>query len=108
MGRWFVLALMISTPALNAQEATPVPAAAPGPVLSGAELFKERGCLQCHALHGVGGHKGPDLSAVGKRMKPEAIRTQINEGGGAMPPYSDALGDGELEKLVDFLRRQRK
>ena len=59
-------------------------------------------------LHGVGGHKGPNLSAVGKHLSAEKIRLQISEGGGAMPPYADALGDGELEKLVDLLRRAKK
>ena len=103
-----MVALLMSA-ALHAQEpvAAPTPEA-PKPVLTGAELLRERGCLQCHMLHGLGGHKGPDLSAVGKRLKPEKIRLQIAEGGGAMPPYADALGDGELEKLVEFLRRQRK
>lgn len=29
----------------------------------GASLFNSKGCLQCHAVHGQGGHVGPDLGA---------------------------------------------
>lgn len=29
----------------------------------GGDLFREKGCVQCHALQGQGGHVGPDLSA---------------------------------------------
>jgi mono/diheme cytochrome c family protein len=29
----------------------------------GAELFRDKGCLQCHSLQGQGGHVGPDLGA---------------------------------------------
>ena len=35
----------------------------------GAELFKSRGCQQCHRINGEGGRLGPDLSDIG------AVRT---------------------------------
>ncbi|MFQ5875373.1 MAG: hypothetical protein ACE5JL_16455, partial [Dehalococcoidia bacterium] len=33
----------------------------PGDPLEGSRLFTEKGCLDCHAVHGVGGTTGPDL-----------------------------------------------
>ena len=76
--------------------------------LSGPQLFNERGCSHCHLLNGEGGRKGPDLSNVGRRLSADAIRKQISEGGGAMPPYADALGAGELDALTEMLHRARK
>jgi cytochrome c2 len=33
----------------------------PGDPASGRELFQSKGCVRCHAVHGTGGVKGPDL-----------------------------------------------
>lgn len=33
----------------------------PGNPLQGSRLFAQKGCLGCHAIHGVGGATGPDL-----------------------------------------------
>ena len=33
----------------------------PGNPLEGSRLFTGKGCLRCHAVHGVGGTSGPDL-----------------------------------------------
>jgi mono/diheme cytochrome c family protein len=77
------------------------------PPLSGAQLFRERGCGQCHRIQGVGGHKGPDLSGVGLRLKPVRLRSQIVAGGGAMPAFGDVLPEAEIDSLVIFLRHCR-
>jgi cytochrome c551/c552 len=34
----------------------------PGDPVSGRVLFQSKGCVSCHALHGTGGAKGPDLA----------------------------------------------
>ena len=81
--------------------------AAPAPITDGAVLFKERGCLQCHAIRGEGGHKGPDLSGVGRRLKADAIQKQIQLGGGEMPAFGEALPPEEIEALVKFLGKCR-
>jgi len=40
--------------------------AAPEPAAQkGQQVFSERKCAVCHALHGQGGNVGPDLSTVG-------------------------------------------
>ena len=36
----------------------------PGDVYRGEQLFAAKGCIRCHAIHGRGGHGGPDLLAL--------------------------------------------
>jgi mono/diheme cytochrome c family protein len=94
--------------AVGTQE--PTPNAAVAPIPDGATLFKERGCAQCHTIRGVGGHKGPDLSGVGRRLNKDGIEKQIVHGGGEMPAFGEALPQEEIAALVAYLheRRDRK
>ncbi len=43
---------------------------APGDPVEGKRLFSEKGCGQCHAIHGKGGTKAPDLSIQKKDFPP--------------------------------------
>lgn len=87
-------------------EAPAAPAQA-APVTDGPTLFRERGCEHCHEIRGVGGHKGPDLSGVGRRLKDAAIERQIVSGGDAMPAFGEALPAEEIAALVKYLDRCR-
>ena len=40
---------------------------------SGRKAFQAIGCAQCHRFAGEGGSVGPELSGVGKRLKPEDL-----------------------------------
>ena len=42
----------------------------PGDIDKGKELFEEKGCISCHILGKGGGYVGPQLNAVGNRLKP--------------------------------------
>ncbi|RXH54353.1 hypothetical protein GRAN_4649 [Granulicella sibirica] len=44
---------------------------------------------------------------MGRRLKPEAIKIQIQQGKGAMPPFQDALSDDEINALVRYLEKAR-
>jgi mono/diheme cytochrome c family protein len=70
----------------------------------GAEIFASTGCQHCHTIRNVGGHKGPDLSGVGRTKKDAEIRTQIVGGSKVMPAFGDILQPGELDDLVAYLR----
>jgi mono/diheme cytochrome c family protein len=83
------------------------PATSTAPITDGATLFQVRGCAQCHTLHGAGGHKGPNLSGVGRRLKSGAIESQIVVGGGEMPAFGEALPHAEIVTLVKYLHKQR-
>ena len=73
-------------------------------VLRGAELFVERGCQYCHAVHGQGGQYGPDLTQVATRLSPEEMSVRIVMGIRDMPAYREILPTEELETLVHFLQ----
>ncbi len=86
------------------QQVSPeAPAAVAPPITDGRVAFHESGCSQCHQIGGVGGHKGPDLSGVGRRLKKDAIQKQIVQGGGAMPAFGDALPSEQIAALVNYL-----
>jgi mono/diheme cytochrome c family protein len=61
----------------------------------GASVFAASGCSHCHSIRNAGGHKGPDLSGVGRRLKKDQMRRQITGGSRLMPPFGDDIaGDG--------------
>jgi mono/diheme cytochrome c family protein len=74
----------------------------------GAAVFNESGCRHCHAVGGVGGHKGPDLSDVGRRKSKTAMRRQIVYGSKVMPAFGDDLDPDELRDLIAYLRSCRE
>jgi len=73
----------------------------------GASIFVESGCLHCHSIRNRGGHRGPDLSGVGRRLSKRRIRRQILEGSKVMPAFRDDLQPTELADLITYLRSCR-
>jgi ubiquinol-cytochrome c reductase cytochrome b subunit len=74
--------------------------------LQGAVVLQNKQCRNCHALEGVGGRRGPDLSGVGTRLTRDQIIVQISNGtpgGGNMPAYGKQMTPAEMTALVDFL-----
>jgi len=69
----------------------------------GAAVFAASGCAHCHSIRGSGGHKGPDLSGVGRRMKVSRMRKQIADGSQRMPPFKEELQDTEFKDLLTYL-----
>ena len=74
----------------------------------GAAVFEVSGCQHCHTIHHDGGHKGPDLSGVGRRRSKAAIRRQIVYGGKGMPAFGDVLGRDEIDDLIAYLHSCRE
>lgn len=73
----------------------------------GAAEFASSGCQHCHSISGVGGHRGPDLSGVGRAKSKSAIRRQILNGSDVMPSFRDVLAPSEISDLVAYLRSCR-
>jgi len=74
--------------------------------LMGAVVFQNKNCRNCHALDGVGGRRGPDLTSVGIRLTHGQLIDQISNGtpgGGNMPAYGRQISPAEMTTLVDFL-----
>ncbi len=78
--------------------------------LQGAALFQNKDCRNCHALEGVGGKGGPDLTTVGTRLTRGQLIDQISNGtpgGGNMPAYGKQVSPAEMTALVEFLENLR-
>jgi ubiquinol-cytochrome c reductase cytochrome b subunit len=73
----------------------------------GASVFAGSGCTHCHSIRKEGGHKGPDLSGVGRRLTKVQMRRQITEGSRLMPPFGDTLQETEIADLISYLRSCR-
>jgi mono/diheme cytochrome c family protein len=69
----------------------------------GAKIFTASGCMHCHSIRGSGGHKGPDLSGVGRRMNESRMQGQITNGSKQMPPFGDHLQSAEIKDLIAYL-----
>jgi mono/diheme cytochrome c family protein len=76
----------------------------------GAAIFAASGCTHCHRIRNEGGHKGPDLSGVGRKLKTDQMRRQIVEGSKVMPPFGEDIQDTDLADLLSYLHscRDRK
>lgn len=102
-GKILLLAIMLPLALVGCMPRRPAGA----PAASGAAVFQAKGCAHCHAVAGVGGHKGPDLTHVGARLTRARIESQIVNGGDAMPAYKDVLSAAETRSLVNYLHKLR-
>jgi ubiquinol-cytochrome c reductase cytochrome b subunit len=78
--------------------------------LQGAVVFQNKQCRNCHALDGLGGTRGPDLTVVGTWLTRDQLIDQVSNGtpgGGNMPAYGKQLNPAEMTALVDFLASLR-
>jgi mono/diheme cytochrome c family protein len=74
----------------------------------GAQVFSETGCTHCHSIKNVGGHRGPDLSGVGRRKSKAELQQQIVYGDKVMPAFGDDLEPGDLKDLIAYLKSCRQ
>ena len=73
-------------------------------------MFQNKSCRNCHALDGVGGRRGPDLTTVGTRLTRDQLIDQVSNGtpgGGNMPAYGKQINAVEMDALIDFLTSLR-
>ncbi len=74
--------------------------------LQGAVVFQNKNCRNCHALDGIGGRRGPDLTTSASRLTRDQLIDQISNGtpgGGNMPAYGKQISPAEMTALVEFL-----
>ena len=72
--------------------------------LQGALVFQYKNCRNCHALDGIGGQRGPDLTTIGTRLTRNQLIDQVSNGtpgGGNMPAYGKQMSPAEMDALVD-------
>jgi mono/diheme cytochrome c family protein len=63
--------------------------------------------VHCHTIRKSGGHTGPDLSGVGRRLTEEQMRKQIVGGSKVMPAFGGILQDAEIADLLAYLHSCR-
>ena len=71
--------------------------------LQGAAILQFKQCRNCHAIDGVGGDRGPDLSNVGARLTYDQLVRQVVQGGGNMPAYGKNLTPDQVSALVAYM-----
>lgn len=71
--------------------------------LQGAVVLQYKQCRNCHAIDGLGGERGPNLTDVGMRLTKPQLTRQVVQGGGNMPAYGQNLKPEEVEALVDYM-----
>ena len=93
----------------EARGGTAVPASLPGAVAQGKLLYEKWGCPRCHAIAGLGGTIGPDLTRTGKKPGRDLawhIRHLRNPAvvvpGSLMPPTQGASED-ELRAVAEYM-----
>ncbi len=78
---------------------------------AGAALFRDKDCAHCHGVDLMGTKKAPALPTTlrkDKQWTPQAMTTQILDGGKKMPPFRDSLTDEEVAQIVAFLRAKHR
>ena len=61
---------------------------ATGDADAGAELYRDRGCINCHRVGDEGGRLGPDLRATAAVSSPDALRQAITDPNRSVHPRS--------------------
>jgi ubiquinol-cytochrome c reductase cytochrome b subunit len=96
------------SPNFNAPLLSPsVVGATNGPVFIGAQLFHDKGCLNCHLIADDGGRRGPDLTAVAGRLSKNQMILKIANGGVNMPAYAANLTPAQMDALAAFLQSRK-
>ncbi|MFN8108411.1 MAG: cytochrome c [Thermoleophilia bacterium] len=88
-----------STPATSAASTAKAPAAGAGDAAAGKTFFTSGPCQGCHPNGGTQAGAGPQLQGAG--LTADRIKTQVQNGGGAMP---GGLASGkDLDNVVAYV-----
>lgn len=71
--------------------------------LQGLVVLQNKQCRNCHAIEGIGGQRGPELTNVGTRLTAPQLARQVIQGGGNMPAYGKNLSPYQVDALVAYL-----
>lgn len=74
---------------------------------SGAEIYDQL-CARCHGAD-LGGGIGPAIGAGSDVVdrSDEYIRGVIENGRGSMPAFGSTLDDGQIDRLIGYLRSEQ-
>lgn len=72
-----------------------------GDAITGRQLFREKNCIACHQLYGLGGYMGPDLTNVISEKGESYTRAFLENGTEKMPDFE--LEKDEINSLITYL-----
>lgn len=74
---------------------------------SGEEIYLQL-CSNCHG-EDLGGRVGPALGpgSNAAEQPDEFLRVTVVEGRGRMPSFASTLDEGQVERLIDYLREEQ-
>ena len=64
-------------------------------------MWRDNTCASCHALFGLGGQTGPDLTNILRARGTNTVRETIRSGRGDMPGHG--LAEADLDSLMAYL-----
>jgi menaquinol-cytochrome c reductase cytochrome b/c subunit len=73
--------------------------------MPGYKLF-EQTCANCHGKSGEGG-MGPPIYAIGKYWDATKLKQFVNNPSGGMPKNGTLSSDADVQKVVDWLSKQK-
>ena len=87
-------------------QTTPTETSATGDAAAGKEVFASAGCGGCHTFSTAGssGGIGPNLDDASPSF--DKVVTQVTNGGGAMPSFSDKLTPQQIQDVAAFVSGQ--
>lgn len=87
-------------------QTTPAATSATGDAAAGKEVFASAGCGGCHTFSAAGssGGIGPNLDDASPSF--DKVVTQVTNGGGAMPSFSDKLTPQQIQDVAAFVSGQ--
>jgi menaquinol-cytochrome c reductase cytochrome b/c subunit len=71
--------------------------------LPAATVISDFGCTTCHNVGAGGGAIGPNLANGAPNPSLAAIKTQIENGGGGMPPFKGKMTPAEIDEVAKFI-----
>ena len=70
-------------------------------ILAGSRTWLEGNCSSCHAIYGLGGHLGPDLTTIVRTRGAPYIKVMIQSGRPGMPAC--AFDTATMDDLIAYL-----
>lgn len=70
----------------------------------GKTIF-ETNCASCHTLKAANstGSVGPDLDSIAGQLTMDIVQHQVENGGGAMPPFKGQLTPAQIQAVAKFV-----
>jgi quinohemoprotein ethanol dehydrogenase len=76
-----------------------------GNAAAGATVFANN-CQSCHGADGRGGNGGPDLTGIPSAKNYNTVLTQVENGGGGMPPFKGQLTPKQIADVSTYVTQK--